>query len=128
MANQKQIILVVEDDSAILFNLQILLKLNDYEVISATDGREALDLIQNHEERPHLILSDIMMPHINGYEFLEAISTDKNYKMIPFIFISAKNPSKDIVEKYPDVLYVPKPINEANLLTIIQEKLGKKPK
>ena len=125
MANQQIAILVVEDDQSILFNLQLMLKFNDFEVFTASDGSEALDLLRTNEKKPHIILSDIMMPNLDGYGFLEAILNDENFNKIPFIFISAKDPQKDVLDKNPELSYVPKPINETILLTTIKEKLEK---
>lgn len=125
MAIKQPVILVVEDDPSILFNLQLMLKFNDFEVLTARDGIEALELLRKNGTKPHVILSDIMMPNLDGYGFLEAISKDSNYNSIPFIFVSAKEPTKDILKQFPNVTYVTKPIIESLLLAKISEKLEK---
>ena len=92
----KDVILVVEDYEPILFNLEILLELHDYEVLSAKNGREAVEVLHKCIKRPDLILSDILMPGMDGYELLKSVSNNSNLNMIPFIFLSAKASPDDI--------------------------------
>ncbi|MHA1839995.1 MAG: response regulator, partial [Candidatus Ranarchaeia archaeon] len=63
----KHLILVVDDNRDILYNLKMLLEFNDYEVATARDGDEALKVLESLPRPPDLILSDIMMPRLNGY-------------------------------------------------------------
>lgn len=124
---EKDLILIVEDNESILFNLNLMLKLNNYDVLTASNGKIALDVLDRSSKRPDLILSDILMPEMDGYEFFKEVSNNSLYNMIPFIFLSAKASSEEI--KIGKILgaddYVTKPIDEDFLLSIIKNKIHK---
>ncbi|MGE5798425.1 MAG: response regulator, partial [Ignavibacteria bacterium] len=82
-------ILVVEDEKELSDNIRILLEAEGYSVILVENGLEALKVID--KENPDLIISDIMMPFMNGYELFETVKEDLKTKIIPFIFLTAKN-------------------------------------
>jgi CheY-like chemotaxis protein len=123
----KETILIVEDNESILFNLKLSLEMNDYNVITALNGIEALKILREIKIIPDLILSDIMMPEMNGYDFFETISTDQKLNHIPFIFVSAKSSPNDI--KLGKLLgvddYITKPIDEEVMLAVIGKKIKK---
>ena len=123
----KDVILVVEDYEAILFNLRLLLELQDYEVLTAKNGREALEVLNNSIKRPDLIISDILMPEMDGYDLLEKVSNNPKWNMIPFIFLSAKASPDEIRQgKLLGVDdYLTKPIDEELLLSLIKNKIHK---
>jgi CRP/FNR family cyclic AMP-dependent transcriptional regulator len=83
----KQCVLLVEDNGPIRENTAELLELFDYAVIVAKDGEQALEMIT--EKKPDLILCDIMMPKMDGYEFLKIIRQEYQLNNIPFIFFTA---------------------------------------
>ena len=83
----KQCVLLIEDNDPIRENTAELLELSDYDVILAKDGGQALEMIG--EKKPDLILCDIMMPKMNGYEFLKIIKQEYPLTNIPFIFLTA---------------------------------------
>ena len=119
------LILVVEDNESILFNLKLSLEFNGYQVVTATNGLEALKFLQNTKMIPDLILSDIMMPGMGGYEFLDKIRNNENLINIPFIVISAKSTPDEI--QFGKSLgvsdYIIKPINEDILLAVLNKNL-----
>ena len=119
------LILVVEDNESILFNLKLSLEFNGYQVVTATNGLEALKFLQNTKMIPDLILSDIMMPGMGGYEFLDKIRIYENLINIPFIVISAKSTPDEI--QFGKSLgvsdYIIKPINEDILLAVLNKNL-----
>lgn len=78
-------ILVVDDEEMSIKLIEIQLKKDNHEVISTTDGREAVEMIKT--EKPDLVISDIMMPFMSGLELLEIIKAEN--KKIPVILISA---------------------------------------
>ena len=123
----KDLILFVEDIDSILFNLILLLELNEYTVLSAKDGKQALEVLTNSLKRPNIIISDIIMPNMDGYEFLQKVSENTNWNMIPFIFLSAKASPDDIkLGKYLGADdYLTKPIDEELLLKLIKNKIHK---
>ena len=70
--------LTVEDKKSILFNLKLLLELNDYTVLSEKNGKNAIELLHNSSILPTLIVSDILMPEMDGYELFKIISSNSN--------------------------------------------------
>lgn len=121
----KPLILVVEDDEDLLFDEMLILELNSFEGISASNGKEALDKLKSMERIPDLIISDIMMPIMNGYDFYKVVSSNPKWKTIPFIFLSAKSSPEDIrFGKYLGVDdYMTKPFTEDDLIDKINERL-----
>lgn len=90
MKNQINI-LVVEDDPNLTEVLRMLFKSEGYQVTSASNGSEALELLRGKKEIPDLIVSDVMMPKMDGFQFCEALRKDDLFKQIPFIFLTALN-------------------------------------
>jgi PAS domain S-box-containing protein len=80
-------ILIAEDNIDSRIYLDSLLSGSGYSTLSAENGKLALDLARKH--KPDLIISDIMMPHMDGYQFCKAVKTDPNLSNIPFIFYTA---------------------------------------
>lgn len=87
-------ILIVEDEPALLKALNIEILSQGYEVLSATNGEAALEVIRN--ETPQLILLDIIMPKMNGFQVLEAMQNDERLKKIPVIMLSNLDQEEDI--------------------------------
>lgn len=87
-------ILIIEDDEDVRKDLEIILTEEGFQVQSAKNGKCGIDLAHSH--KPDLIISDIMMPEITGYDVLAALSKDKNTQAIPFIFLTAKVEKEDI--------------------------------
>jgi two-component system, OmpR family, alkaline phosphatase synthesis response regulator PhoP len=92
MNKLKQKILVVDDEKDVVELLKYNLIKNGYNVITASDGNEGFIKLN---ERPDLILLDVMMPRMNGYEFCIKIKNIPDYKNIPIIFLSAKTSEID---------------------------------
>ncbi len=88
MADRKTLLLV-EDETAILFSLQRILELSgDYEVITAANGKSAIEKLA--QVIPDLIISDIAMPEMDGIEFCKHVRKSESTRSIPFIFLTAK--------------------------------------
>lgn len=123
----KPVILVVDDNPEILLNLEITLECNDYSVISAVSGKKAIKILQESKKLPDLIISDIMMPEMDGYEFFETISENSSWNQIPFIFLTAKAAIDDIrLGKMLGVDdYITKPFKDEDLLASISGKLAR---
>jgi two-component system, chemotaxis family, chemotaxis protein CheY len=114
-------VLVVEDDKGIREVLQMALELDGYEVVSAKNGQEALDYLDKGR-LPQLILLDLMMPVMNGWEFLERVDESPAYKKLPVIIVSA------YCEKARDlkcVAFYEKPMDLDSLLSQIKQYTGK---
>ncbi len=117
-------ILLVEDNKDLRDNAVLVLQLEGYEVASAGDGREALDILENGFE-PQLIVSDIMMPRMDGYEFFEAVRQHRHLRTVPFIFLTARSSKRDVsVGRLLGVDdYLVKPFDPEELLIAIQTRL-----
>ncbi|MFO7725410.1 MAG: response regulator transcription factor [Oceanipulchritudo sp.] len=118
-------ILILEDDENVRLPLIDLLEAENYEVLSAADGRRGVELARR--EKPDLVLSDIMMPELDGYGVFEALQKDPLTAIIPFIFLTAKTDQSDIREGLglgaDD--YITKPFDQEDLLDSIQTRLQK---
>lgn len=118
-------ILLIEDDTALRENTAELLELSDYNVITSPNGK--MGITKAKEEKPDIIVCDIMMPEVDGYGVLEALSYDITTNHIPFIFLSAKTEHKEI-RKGMDLGaddYLTKPFEEDELLSAIESRLAK---
>ena len=118
-------ILVADDVKHIVqivqFNLE---KKGNYEVIVASDGEMALELIR--QEKPDLVISDIMMPKMTGFELFEALRKDEEIKDTPFIILTAKGQDSYFEEgQEKGILHIlTKPFSPKALLAIAKEILG----
>ncbi len=123
-------ILLVEDNEAILYNTKLFLEMNGYEVITAEDGLKALDTLQRFDSIPDIIISDIMMPNMDGYTFYQKVTENPDWAMIPFVFMSAKTSPEDVRfgKKLGVDDYVTKPYDEEDLLAIIKGKIKRNKK
>lgn len=116
-------ILIVDD---VLKNLQLtaqILKEEGYHFSLATDGRSALKLLET--EIPDLILLDVMMPEMDGYEVCRRIKQIESLKEIPIVFLTARDQTSDLIEGFKSggVDYVLKPVNRLELLIRIKNHL-----
>lgn len=93
MQNQA-LILVVEDEPSILKNLSTILLISGYKTITASNGQEAIEILQL--QTPQLILSDVMMPLVDGFELLKHIKSQPQLSQIPFCFLTARADVVDI--------------------------------
>jgi signal transduction histidine kinase len=118
-------ILVVEDDIHLMEGIREILELDPYRVISASSGIEALEILRNERHTPDLIVSDIMMPKMDGYQFFEAVRSVPEWLTIPFIFLTAKGEKADI--RLGKAMgaddYVTKPFSAEDLLVAVSAKL-----
>jgi DNA-binding response OmpR family regulator len=116
-------ILVVDDQPDLLSSLGLTLESAGYHVVSANDGIEALNIL--HETSVDLILADIAMPRMNGYQLYESVRGTPRWLAIPFLFLTARTLDSDI--RYGKELgvddYLTKPIQPEDLLASVQGKL-----
>src|SRR5574341_58208 len=124
----KNLVVLAEDDQALLRALTDLLQIADFEVIAASDGAGALSRLQGLSRRPDIIVSDIGMPNMDGYEFLAAVRERPEWMTIPFIFLTARGEKQDIRDgklRGADD-YVVKPFEFPDLLASIQSALQRR--
>lgn len=121
----KQTIIIAEDQSAIAQLVIFKLTKLDYEVIWGKNGREALDLIDKH--KPALVILDIMMPVMDGFEVLRTIKADPATKDIPVIMLTAKTMEEDILKGFDSgaVDYIGKPFSVSELAARVKAVLGR---
>ncbi len=118
-------VLLIEDDVVLRENTTELLELSNYEVITAPNGKLGVDTAIKH--LPNIVVCDIMMPELDGYGVLDALSKNESTKHIPFIFLSAKTERSD-VRKGMDLGaddYITKPFEEEELISAIESRLAK---
>lgn len=118
-------VLLIEDDTVLRENTAELLELSNYKVIKASNGKTGVELAKKHI--PNIIVCDIMMPELDGYETLEALSKNKTTKYIPFIFLSAKTERYDIRKgmNLGADDYITKPFTEDDIISAIESRLAK---
>lgn len=116
-------ILVVEDNRTILENTTELLEMEGYSVITATNGKEGYSKVLKF--LPDLIVSDIWMPEMDGFELLKTLGTHADLKNIPLIFFSARSEKKDIKKGIDMGAYdfIVKPSDLSDLLVSIKNCL-----
>jgi CheY-like chemotaxis protein len=113
-------IVVADDDPDILSIVAMSLETQGYDVYKASNGREAVDLACGHH--PDLIILDMMMPVMSGYEAIAELKADDTTKGIPIVGLSAKAMATDM-ERATDVGidgYITKPFRIAQLLSVIE--------
>ena len=117
-------ILVVEDSQDIRSILSMRLTINGYTVITAQDGQEGLD--KARDERPDLLILDLMLPKIDGYEVCRMLKFEEKYKNIPIIILSALDQQEDREKatKSGSDAYFIKPFDLDLLLTKIENLTG----
>lgn len=114
--NEKPLILIVEDNTINSKICESLLKKNGFETEVCTDGETALEFLSKNS--PDLILLDIIMPGIDGYQFSEAIQSNARLKDTPVIFLSAMNDEESIIKGFQSggVDFITKPFRTQELL------------
>ena len=121
-----ELILVVEDDNALLDGLRDILEFSGYEVMTGRNGYDGLACLE--KRLPDLIVSDINMPRMDGYEFYGQVRAHPDWVSVPFIFLTAKGEKADV--RRGKMLgaddYITKPFEEADLIVAVQAKLNRR--
>jgi len=118
-------ILVVDDEPPIVRLMEFILARQGHEMLVAVNGQEALDKVRTHQ--PDLVLLDIMMPRIDGYEVARTLRADPATADLPIIMLSAKAQEEDI-QKGMDVgvnEYITKPFSPDQLVTVVGDYLSR---
>lgn len=123
MTSQTVTVLVVDDQPELLSGLQLTLEAAGYKALIAEDGHIALEKLR--KEPVDLILADIAMPEMNGYQLYEHVRTDAGLVRIPFIFLTARALASDV--RYAKTLgvddYLTKPVKPEDLLAAVEGRL-----
>ena len=118
-------ILLIEDNPEMRENTAEILELANYEVTTATNGKEGVKLA--HNQQPDLIICDIMMPELDGYGVLHLLSKDDQTANIPFVFLTAKAEKNDYRKGMTMGVddYLTKPYDDVELLSAVEMRLRK---
>ena len=114
-------ILIVDDEPNILIALEFLLQKEGYKVFKASNGDEALESVDTH--RPQIIVLDVMMPGIDGYEVAKTIRSKPENEEIRIVFLTAKGTTADKFTGYANggEVYLTKPFDNEELVNVINE-------
>jgi len=116
----KKHILIIEDDEVILSLLKELLESENYYISTAENGEIALELLSEKKPKPDLILLDLMMPVMNGFQFMKKQSEDPEIKNIPVVVMSADSQIKEKLRDTTAVTFFRKPVKIATIIEIIE--------
>ena len=113
-------ILTVDDEKHIVRLIQVNLERHGYEVVTAYDGREALEKVD--QERPDLVILDVMMPYMDGFEVLQNLKRNPGTRDIPVIMLTAKAQDADVFKGWQSGVdcYLTKPFNPMELISFVQ--------
>ena len=113
-------ILAVDDEKHIVRLVQVNLERQGYEVITAYDGKEALQKVE--EERPDLVVLDVMMPYMDGFEVLQNLRRNPSTRDIPVIMLTAKAQDQDVFRGWQSGVdcYLTKPFNPMELVSFVK--------
>ncbi|MBW2439887.1 MAG: response regulator [Deltaproteobacteria bacterium] len=116
-------ILIVDDEPSIVVPIQFLMEQQGYDVLVAENGEDALDAIYKY--KPDLILLDIMLPRIDGYEVCEIVRLNPEYRDIKIIFLTAKGREVEIAKGLAlgANAYITKPFSNTQLVAKVKELL-----
>ena len=109
-------ILVVEDNDDVREMMAVTLELEGHEVTTAINGRDALNQLRAGH-RPCVILLDLMMPVMNGWEFRRALESDPVLKTVPVVIVSAA--TAELIQATDAAAYLPKPLDMEQLLHVV---------
>jgi DNA-binding response OmpR family regulator len=123
-SNEKKKILVVDDDIIFLSTAELFLK-DEYEIYKANSGTEALDYLSNQNLVPHLIMLDILMPNMDGWEVYNKIRVMNNFKKMPIVFLTSINEATErkCARKMGAADYITKPFNLTDLRNRIKKAI-----
>jgi len=116
-------VMAVDDDPVIRGLLEVNLEMEGHDVVTAVDGQDALDKVRL--DAPDLILLDVMMPNVNGWQVAEQLKADPAFRHIPVVFLSARAMEAD-VRKGTDLgvdSYVTKPFDPIDLMELVNRLL-----
>lgn len=116
-------ILVADDDPGIRMFINDYLEMSGYSVITAEDGQAALDSVEKYH--PHLLVTDIMMPRMDGYELVRQVRQQPTFRLLPVIFLTERASTAERIRGYQlgCDLYLPKPFEIQELGAMIRNLL-----
>ena len=124
--DSKRVALIVEDDQIVITLLEHLLTQRGFTVQTARDGKQAAELIDAMATPPALVLLDIMLPYLNGFELMKKIRQRETWSAVPIIMLTAKSQEQNIVRALDDGAsdYIVKPFRPGELMARIRRVTG----
>lgn len=119
-------LLVVDDEPGLREAVKDYLQDSGFSVQVASNAREGWELVQKNP--PDLVISDIMMPQVDGYQFLKQLREDPRFKTLPVVFLTAKGMTTDRIQGYQARVdaYLPKPFDPDELVAIVENLLERR--
>ena len=119
-------LLLVDDEPGLREAVQAYLEDSNFVVEVASNARDGWELLQQHN--PDLLISDIMMPQVDGYQFLKQVREDPRYKALPVVFLTAKGMTSDRIQGYTAGCdaYLSKPFDPDELVAIVTNLLARR--
>jgi len=119
-------LLLVDDEPGLREAVQAYLEDSNFTVEVASNARDGWELLQQHN--PDLVISDIMMPQVDGYQFLKQVREDPRYKALPVVFLTAKGMTGDRIQGYQAGCdaYLSKPFDPDELVAIVTNLLARR--
>jgi len=120
----KKVILIADDSPTIRKFITISLKMNGFDILSASDGMEALELLP--KKKIDLVITDLNMPNVDGFELIKTIRENSEYKEVPIIILSSLDRKEDIQKglSYGADSYLIKPFNQKVVLYEISKYIN----
>ncbi|HIE50981.1 MAG TPA: response regulator [Armatimonadetes bacterium] len=120
MSETAKKVLVADDERTLLQLVAFNLRMEGYEVITAEDGKEALTKIR--EEHPDVVVLDVMMPHLDGFDVLRELRADPETQDLPVIMLTALSQDEHVLKgwEYGVDCYLTKPFNPIELLSMVK--------
>lgn len=117
-------LLIADDDPYILMSLEFLFKKNDFDVLIARNGSEAMEIFNNNQ--PEVAILDIMMPDMDGYSLCQYVKNKKSLHHIKIVFLSAKSSESDIQKGYKAGadLFITKPFSTRTIVKQIMDVIN----
>ncbi|MBF2015023.1 MAG: response regulator transcription factor [Rivularia sp. T60_A2020_040] len=119
-------LLLVDDEPGLREAVKDYLEASNFKVQVASNARDAWEWMQ--QNTPDLVISDIMMPQVDGYQFLKQLRDDTRFKTLPVIFLTAKGMTGDRIQGYQAGVdaYLPKPFDPDELVAIVENLLARR--
>ncbi|MFX1281067.1 MAG: response regulator [Promethearchaeota archaeon] len=118
-------IFLIEDDDVLVQNLKLFMEMHNINLVSSSNGKKGLELLSKLEQLPDVIISDILMPEMDGYDFYMKVAENTEWSRIPFFFLSGKAEPDDV--RFGKMLgaddYITKPFKAKELLKKINKTI-----